>query len=146
MTSDRGDVRDREASVQGSCLCRAVRYEIDRLDMPIAHCHCATCRKAHASAYTTTAGVLRTHFRWLQGEERLRSYESSPGKLRWFCAECGTHLIAERPVQPHVIVRVATLDADPGERPRAHIWTAHDVAWLTDEGEVPRYAEWQPGR
>ena len=42
----------------GSCLCGAVRYEIDGLDMPVGHCHCTTCRKAHASAFTTTAGVL----------------------------------------------------------------------------------------
>lgn len=49
--------------MKGSCLCGAVAYEIDQLDMPIGHCHCHTCRKAHAAAYTSTAGVLREHFR-----------------------------------------------------------------------------------
>lgn len=44
------------------------------------------------------------------------------------------------------ILRVASLDDDPGLRPSHHIWTSHDVPWLVDEGEVPRYAEWQPGR
>ena len=130
----------------GSCLCGAVRYEIDGLDMPVGHCHCTTCRKAHASAFTTTAGVLREHFRWIAGEDLLRDYESSAGKLRRFCSVCGTHLVAERPAQPHVILRVATLDQDPGQRPAMHIWTSHDVPWLSDDGEVPRYPEWQPGR
>jgi hypothetical protein len=133
-------------SLRGSCLCGVVRYEIDRLDMPIGHCHCTTCRKAHASAFATTAGVMRVHFRWIAGEDKLRSYESSPGKLRRFCSECGTHLVADRLGQPNVILRVATLDDDPGDRPTMHIWTSHASPWLTDEGEVPRYSEWQPGR
>jgi ADP-ribosyl-[dinitrogen reductase] hydrolase len=112
-------------SLRGSCLCGAVCYEVDQLDMSIGHCHCRTCRKAHASAYATTAGVLRDHFRWTTGEEKLRSYESSPGKLRRFCSECGSHLVAECPAQPHVILRVATLDDDPQLRPTLHIWTSH---------------------
>lgn len=132
--------------LRGSCLCKAVCYEVDRLDMPIGHCHCTMCRKAHASASTTTAGVMRVHFRWIAGEDKLRAYESSPGKLRRFCSECGTHLVADRPAQPHVVLRVATLDDDPGDRPTMHIWTSHAPPWLTDEGEVPRYAEWWPGR
>jgi hypothetical protein len=50
--------------------------------------------------------------------------------------------MAERGHQPHVIVRVATLDDDPGVRPTAHIWTAHDVPWLAHEG-VEQWDEWQ---
>jgi hypothetical protein len=80
------------------------------------------------------------------GEERLSAYESSPGKLRRFCSVCGTHLLAERPIQPHVILRVATLDDDPGTRATMHIWTSHDAPWLADDDDVRRYLEWQPGR
>jgi len=127
-------------------LCGAVRYEVDRLDMPVVHCHCVTCRKAHAAAYASTAGVMREHFRWTAGEEKLSAYESSPGKLRRFCSACGTHLLAERPAQPHVLLRVATLGDDPGTRPAMHIWTSHEAPWLADGEDVPRYPEWQPGR
>ncbi|MGG4603993.1 GFA family protein [Paenalcaligenes sp. Me131] len=132
--------------MQGSCLCGAVAYEIDQLDMPIGHCHCHTCRKAHAAAYASTAGVMREHFRWIRGEDLLTSFESSPGKLRRFCSVCGSHLVAERTHQPHVILRVATLDEDQGGRPSAHIWRSHDVAWLQDDAAVQSYPEWQAGR
>lgn len=127
----------------GSCLCGQVVYEIDQLDTPIEHCHCKNCRKAQASAYATTAGVLRQHFRITQGEERLQAYESSPGKLRKFCSCCGIHVFADRPAQPHNILRVATLDDDPLKRPEFHIWTSHDVEWLA--ADCPAYPEWQPG-
>ena len=131
---------------KGSRLCRAVQYEVDQLDTPIAYCHCVTCRKAHASAFSTTAGVTRQHFRWTAGEDRLRAFESSPGKLRYFCSACGTHLMAERPAQAHVILRMPALDNDPGARLAMHIWTSHDVGWLLDPDDMPRYSGWQPGR
>ncbi len=52
--------------------------------------------------------------------------------------------MAERPEQPHVILRVATLDDDPHTTPSMHIWTSHAVAWLAADSDVPRYAEMPP--
>jgi ADP-ribosyl-[dinitrogen reductase] hydrolase len=131
--------------MQGSCLCGAVRYEIDSIDKPIGHCHCRTCQKAHAAAFATTAGVMRDHFRWVSGDDVRAAFESSPGKQRHFCSKCGSHLVAEREGQPHVIVRVATLDEDPGSRPAQHIWTSEDREWLQYD-HLPAYEGWPPGR
>ena len=131
--------------MKGSCACGAVEYEIDAIDMPIEHCHCHTCRKTHAAAFASTAGVKREHFRWLKGQEILAAYESSPGKLRHFCSRCGAHLMAERPHLPVVIVRVATLDDDPGVVADHHIWVSHDVPWLHHEA-VAEHPQWPPGR
>ena len=130
--------------MKGSCLCGTIEYEIDSIDLPVAHCHCRTCQKAHAAAFATTAGVMREHFRWLKGEDKLSAFESSPGKLRQFCSVCGSHLVAERINQPHVIVRIATLDENPDVTPQANIWISHDVPWLSYE-DIPGYPEWQPG-
>lgn len=127
--------------MKGSCLCGQIVYEVDRLDGPIGHCHCKTCRKSHAAAFATTARVNREHFRWLRGQEHLGAFESTPGKLRRFCTKCGSHLMAEWLDKPQVIVRVATLDDDPGVKPQAHIWTSHDVPWLGWD-DIARFEEW----
>lgn len=127
--------------LSGSCLCGAVRYEIDGLDGPIGHCHCRTCRKSHTAAYASTARVNRNRFRWTTGREMVRGFLSSPDKTRYFCGTCGAHILAEREGQDQVILRVASLDDDPGERPVAHIWTSHDAPWLEAEG-IPTYPEW----
>jgi len=132
-------------SLRGSCLCKAVQYEADGLDSPIQHCHCTTCRKSHAAAFNTAARVERARFRWLSGEDKLTSFESSPGKLRRFCSVCGAHIVAEYPNRPYLILRVATLDDDPGQQPAGHIWVSHGVPWLTDSDAVPFYEEWHPG-
>ena len=131
--------------MKGSCLCGDIEYEIDSIDMTVAHCHCRTCQKAHAAPFASTAGVMREHFRWLKGEDKLSAFESSPGKLRYFCSGCGSHLVVERVNQPHVIVRIATLDENPNMTPQMHIWTSHDIPWLGYEG-ISAYPEWQPRR
>lgn len=131
--------------MKGSCLCGTIEYEIDSIDRPVTHCHCRTCQKAHAAPFASTGGVMREHFRWLKGEDKLSAFESSPGKLRHFCSVCGSHLVAERDNQPHVIVRIATLDENPNMTTQMHIWTSHDVPWL-DYENIPAYPEWQPGR
>jgi ribosomal protein S18 acetylase RimI-like enzyme len=137
-------LRREDTDMDGSCLCGAIRYEIDDLDGPINHCSCRTCRKAHAAAFTSTAAVDRAHFRWLAGQDKLSSFESSPAKLRYFCSVCGSHLVAERAVQSHVILRVATLDDDPGQKPALAIWRSHEVPWLDYGPGVPGFAELAP--
>jgi hypothetical protein len=131
--------------MRGSCLCGAIEYEVSQLDSPIEHCSCRSCRKAHAAAFNTAASVRREHFRWIRGHESLRSYESSPGKRRSFCGNCGSPLIAERTGLDMIILRVATLDEDPGTTPQSHIWTSQEVPWLRYGYDVTAYPEWEPG-
>lgn len=130
--------------MKGSCLCGSIVYEADQLSTPIQHCSCNTCRKAHAATFNTGAGVLREHFRWISGQKLLSSYESSPGKLRYFCSRCGSQLISDKQGLPQVIVRVATLDGDPGVQPSWKIWQSHEVPWLAHRDDLPAFPEGKP--
>lgn len=130
--------------MKGSCLCGSIEYEVDQLDSPIQHCSCRTCRKAHAAAFNTGAAVRKESFRWLKGQEQLSSYESSPGKLRYFCSNCGSQLVAERQGSPRLVLRVATLDEDPHMQPSYQIWESHEVSWLEYGPQVKAYSEWEP--
>jgi hypothetical protein len=130
--------------MKGGCLCGAVAYEIDRLDSPVRFCHCRTCQKAQGTAFAPVARVNREHFRWLHGEDKLSSFESSPGKLRHFCPVCGSHLMAEWVAQPQVLLRVATLDEDPHPVGFSHIWTSHDLPWLEFGDGVQSFPEFPP--
>ncbi len=125
--------------LRGSCLCGAVTYESGELIAPIVNCHCEACRKAHGAAFSSVGRVNRDEFRWTSGEEKLRHFESSPGKLRHFCSECGSHLMAERLSQPAVLLRLGCLDSDPGSRPAIHIWTSDAATWFEIHDELPQY-------
>jgi hypothetical protein len=130
--------------MRGSCLCGQVEYEASQLASPIRHCSCRSCRKAHAAAFNTSASVKVADFKWLKGSELLKSFESSPGKRRYFCGSCGSHLVAQRAGSDSLALRVATLDDDPKQIPQSGIWTSHEVPWLQYGPQIASYAEWMP--
>src|SRR5947207_8796265 len=113
----------------GSCLCGSVAYEVDADPGPIVHCHCATCRKTHGSAFSTVTNVPRDRFRWTRGEDLLRGFESSPGKTRYFCTQCGSHIVAERASTGTILLRMGCLDTPITNRFKVHIWRSDAAPW-----------------
>ena len=124
----------------GSCLCGAVRFEIDRPLAGIELCHCSQCRRASGSAFASNMPVDAANFRLVSGEAQLRAYESSPGKERVFCARCGSPVISRLTADPsQVRVRAGLLDAPVAARPVFHFLTDSKADWWTIEGDLPQY-------
>lgn len=127
--------------MKGSCLCRGIVYEAEELSSEIMHCACKTCRKAHAAAFNTAAAVETSKFKWLKGEELLKHYESSPGKYRYFCGNCGSQLIKRVDGRNQIVLRVGTLDDDPEKVPQTFIWASHSVPWLSYDTPIKVFPE-----
>ena len=133
--------------LEGSCLCGAVRYEIDGELGPIVCCHCSMCRKAQGSAFAANAPVLASRFRLVAGVEALRAYRSSPGKERCFCATCGSPIFSRREASPDVLrIRIGTLDSRIAVGPAAHIHVASKAEWYEIRDDLPRHPELEPDR
>ena len=114
--------------IEGSCLCRSAKYTISGDVSDIVHCHCITCRKAHGSAFSSIASVPLSNFS-LTHSAPLGHYESSPGKKRYFCSNCGTQLYAQRAGQGHIILRLGSLDSELPCKEYAHIWLSDKADW-----------------
>ncbi len=127
--------------LNGSCLCGDVAYEVQAEAGPIVHCHCRTCRKAHGSAFSSVSNVPRTAFRWTRGADRLSAYESSPGKTRYFCARCGSHIMAERTDRDTVLLRLGCLDTPIADVPVLHIWRSECASWYDPKVVLPELPE-----
>lgn len=125
--------------ITGSCLCGGVTYEISGKVGEIVHCHCQTCRKAHGAAFSSVAAVADADFK-LSGAQALRRYESSPGKWRYFCSNCGSQIYAKREGTPHLILRLGTLDTDPCTVEKSHIWVSQKASWYSINQPLPEYA------
>lgn len=130
--------------IKGSCMCGKVNYAIKGQLSDITHCHCTTCRKAHGSAFSSVAAVQITDFEFCSGEELIKSYQSSAGKFRYFCSNCGSQLYAQREGQAHYILRLGTLNDDPKVKPTNHIWLSQKAPWydIDSDCNIARYEQW----
>jgi hypothetical protein len=128
--------------VRGSCLCGRVKYQIDGKLSGALNCHCSMCRKAHGAAFRGRVSVRVEDFHWVQGEDVLTYYESSPGNHRGFCSVCGSPLLSKFDFHPtHYGVPLGPMDDDPGVRPKCHVHVASKAPWFTITDDLPQFAE-----
>lgn len=133
--------------IEGSCLCNRVKYEYAGELGTMTVCHCSDCRKAQGTGNVIAVPVSGQQIRWMRGQEWIREYESSPGKKRAFCGNCGTPLYSQRDDMPQVLrLRVGTIDTELQARPAAHIFVANLPAWALPDDDCPRYERHEPGR
>ena len=131
----------------GSCLCKAIRFEIKNGIRNIIYCHCSQCRKAQGSAFATNGIVNADDFTFTSGEELLTEYAVSDDQSRYFCSRCGSPIMSRRKSKPdQVRIRLGTIDDAISERPCAHIFADSKANWEDIEGELPQYAQYEPGR
>jgi hypothetical protein len=133
-----------DTTMQGSCLCGAVNYEITGAFSVVGHCHCSMCRKSHGVAFTTWGILKPGQFRWSSGLEFVQGFKSSPERERCFCRKCGSPL-ASRHGRDVTEVVIGTIDGDPGLRPTEHIFVKSKAPWHEIADGLPQYEEWPPG-
>lgn len=134
--------------IKGSCLCRNIKYQITGELGDITNCHCTSCRKAHSAAFSSVAAVKIKDISFTSGYELLKAFESSAGKKRYFCTNCGSQIYAHREGQEHFILRLGTLDDDPNVRATQHIWVSLKAPWyeIENDGNLPQFNEWSDNR
>jgi hypothetical protein len=125
---------------QGTCLCQAVRFEVQGEFDRFYLCHCSRCRKGTGSAHGANLFAPGARVTWLSGEEMVRHYEL-PGTrhTRSFCARCGSALPRMMSAEGMVIVPAGSLDSPVTVKPTAHICMASRAAWEDGLRDAPRF-------
>jgi len=133
--------------VPGSCVCGAVRFEIQLPTLICVHCHCTLCRTNHSAAFVTWVGVSKTQLRLLTAETALTHYRSSDQGRRSFCSQCGTSLFCEVDTHPDIVdITLASLQSAIDRGPEAHIYFETHVEWVEVLDQLPRFAgPWRGG-
>ena len=113
---------------EGGCLCSAVRFVATGQPKSVAWCHCQSCRKHSGAPVSVFVAFERRAYTVTQGE--ITKFSSSPGRLRGFCARCGSTLTceSERSTETHfhigAFVQAARL------QPTRHIFPEERLPWL----------------
>ncbi len=122
----------------GSCLCGAVRFEVEGEFERFFLCHCERCRKGTGSAHAANLFSSTATLKWLSGEDQLSSFDL-PGTRhgRAFCRTCGSPMPMLRKGGELLRVPAGSLNTRVELRPTAHIFMASRANWDESLESVP---------
>lgn len=123
----------------GSCLCGAVRYEVDGEFERFYLCHCEHCRKDTGSAHAANLFASQATLKWLTGEDKVTFFNlPSTRHSRNFCSTCGSALPSTQAEGKLVVVPAGSLDTAITNKPDAHIFMASKAVWDNGLENIPK--------
>ena len=129
-----------DPSLDGGCLCGAVRYHVTAAPSAVLYCHCRMCQRAAGAPVVAWFTVPVAGLHWLNGEPRV--HRSSDGAVRLSCPACGSQLAFQADSVPDRLdLTVASLDRPAGLVPTYHCWTASQLPWFDTDDTLPRYRQ-----
>jgi hypothetical protein len=116
-------------TIEGGCLCGAVRYRAQGQARHATLCHCRTCRKAAGAPVVAWITVPADGFAFVSGTPV--EFRSSSRVIRTFCGVCGTPLTyVHADYRFGVDVTTCSLDQPENFAPADQTWVNHRVPWL----------------
>ncbi|MBK8183766.1 MAG: GFA family protein [Candidatus Competibacteraceae bacterium] len=131
-----------EASIQGSCLCGAVGFEIRAPFLFFQYCHCGRCRKSSGSSHGANLLLKANQFGWIRGENHVRRYELPTAEYfcNGFCDICGSSLPWRARNGKLFVVPAGALDDDPGVTPTRNIFWDSRACWCRSAADLPTFS------
>ena len=123
----------------GSCLCGAVRFEVEGALNPPDGCHCRQCRK-HSGHYFASTDVARAAVK-IHGEDRIAWYRSSEKVRRGFCSVCGSSLFWDPVHRDWIGIAMGAFDGATGTRMSKHIFAADKGDYYDIADGLPQNAQ-----
>ncbi|MEM7564863.1 MAG: GFA family protein [Pseudomonadota bacterium] len=123
--------------VRGSCLCGAVKYQINEDFKMVQNCHCHRCRKGRAAAHATNGFTSMNGVTFTQGEDLLAEFKVPDARYftQVYCKTCGSKMPRLDPGREIAVIPFGGLDDDPKVRPQRHIYVNDKADWydITDD-------------
>jgi hypothetical protein len=133
-----------QITLNGGCLCGAVRYEVSGDPQRFYHCHCARCRKSTGTGHASNLFLSNATLNFTQGEALLKRFKVPEAKrfARLFCTDCGSAVARFVPELDGVVIPAGSLDDQPPIMPQARIFWGSRADWSCDSDSLPRYPEY----
>ena len=105
----------------------------------VTYCHCIDCRRITGAPVTAFAAVARGDVRVTGNVSKVSHYE---GVTRWFCADCGSPLMADFAYLPdQSYLPLGILDQAPEMAPSLHCWAEAGMPWLKIDDNLERASD-----
>ena len=124
---------------KGSCLCGAIRFDVEgELKAPDA-CHCSQCRKQSGHFFASTdiaLSALKIH-----GAENIKWFSTSEKERRGFCSHCGSSLFWDPIHADWIAIAMGAFDSPTGTKLAKHIFVANKGDYYTIADGLPQNAQ-----
>ena len=127
-----------QQTMQGGCLCGAVRYRVTGTPFAAEYCHCRMCQRFSGAAAANWMDFNSEQVEWVSG--RPKEYESSEFVRRGFCERCGAALTFRDTRYPqYATLTIASLDEPNRVPPTRHLFTESQLDWFRPDDDRPRH-------
>ena len=129
------------ATLDGGCMCGAVRHRILAAPIATGLCHCDRCRPQSGSAFSTIIIIKRSTFE-LEGETTVFEDVGSSGLRvgRRSCARCGSPLTTEPDVTPDMMfVKAGGIDNNEWFKPAMELFVTRRRPWVAPVPGIPQF-------
>lgn len=92
---------------KGQCLCGSVKVTANAMSHNVGACNCTMCRKWTGGPLMAVDCGSDVVF---DGEENVKTYDSSAWAERGFCSNCGSHLFYKLKANNQYIIPVGLFD------------------------------------
>ena len=124
---------------KGSCLCGAVRFDVNRVLGSVTACHCSQCRKESGHFWAST-DVARADLT-IHGAENITWFQSSEKVRRGFCTRCGSSLFWDPIMRDTIAIAMGAFDPPTGVKLGLHIFVADKGDYYDIEDGLPQNSQ-----
>jgi len=135
-------------SLEGGCLCGALRYHLDGPVEFVSQCCCTDCQKATGTGHTTIIGIHNSQLR-LNGKPATYTNAGDTGGTvtRHFCGTCGGRIFTSGTLPgEYIMVQAGSLDDPSAVTPESVIYMKDAVSWDFFDPALPKFDGMSPRR
>ena len=133
-------------SLEGGCLCGAIRYRLSGPTLFVSQCACKDCQKATGTGHTTIVGIHRSQLELSGAPATYTNVGDTGGSVtRHFCGTCAGRLYTSGDLPGEfVMVQAGSLDEPGAVSPESVIYMKDAVAWDRFDPDLPQHEGMRP--
>ena len=126
-------------TMDGGCLCGAVRFTIEGSVRDVVYCHCGQCRK-QTGLYYAASNAANEQIT-ITGEDHITWYRSSDSGRRGFCKTCGSALFWRSEGSDHLSVMAGAFDEPDRLKAGFHIYCDDKAGFYSIDDGLKQYPQ-----
>lgn len=131
-----------ENTVEGGCLCGAIRFAVAKPLAPAAYCLCSDCRKTTESAFNFSVPVSRENFSLLSGLPKpfTKAGDKGVNLTRLFFPDCGSPVYTFSDRYPDLVyIKGGAFDEPNNIIPAYQSYTSSAASWAHIPADLPGF-------